>query len=196
MSKYNSNYMITMKDIVREGNPILREVTKEVMLPLSEEDKETLRCMMDFLKNSQEPEIARKYKLRGGVGLSANQIGLNKQMFVAYFSDEKGKEHEYTVINPKIVSHSVSMTYLPESEGCLSVDRPVQGYVPRYERLKVKGFDLSGEEIMIKLRGYASIVIQHEMDHLNGIMFFDHIDQKHPYKLPKNVEITSLYDLE
>nr|WP_026682662.1 peptide deformylase [Priestia megaterium] len=191
MSKFHSNYIITMKDIVREGNSILNHATQEVTVPPSEEDKETLICMMNFLKNSQDSNLAKKYKLRAGVGLSANQIGLNKRMFVAYLSDDKGKEHEYTLINPKIISHSVSMIYLPQSEGCLSVDRDIKGFVPRYERIKVKGFNLLGEEIVLKLSGYPSIVIQHEIDHLNGIMFYERINKENPFKLPGNAK--SLY---
>lgn len=191
MSKFHSNYIITMKDIVREGNEILNRPTQEVKLPLSEEDKETLTCMMKFLKNSQDPALSKKYKLRAGVGLSANQIGLDKRMFVAYLTDERGKEHEYTLINPKIVSHSLSMIYLPPSEGCLSVDRDVKGFVPRYERIKVKGFNPEGEEIVLKLKGYSSIVVQHEIDHLNGIMFYERINQENPFKLPENCK--SLY---
>ncbi|MBW8348000.1 peptide deformylase [Bacillus sp. IITD106] len=191
MIKFHSNYIITMKDIVREGNPILHQPTQEVEVPPSEEDKETLLCMMNFLKNSQDPDLSKKYQLRPGVGLSANQIGLNKRMFVAYLTDEEGKEHEYTLINPKIISHSVSMIYLPPSEGCLSVDRDIKGFVPRYERIKVRGFNLKGEEIVLKLKGYSSIVIQHEIDHLNGIMFYDRINKENPFKLPENCK--SLY---
>jgi len=142
--------------------------------------------MMNFLKNSQDPYLAKKYRLRAGVGLSANQIGLGKRMFVALFTDEKGKEHEYTLINPKIISHSASMIYLPQGEGCLSVDREVKGFIPRYERIQVKGYNLLGEEILLKLSGYAAIVIQHEIDHLNGIMFYDRMNKENPFKLPEN----------
>lgn len=191
MSKFHSDYFMTMKDIVKEGNPILNQATEEVTVPPSEEDKETLICMMNFLKNSQDAKLANKYKLRPGVGLSANQVGLNKRMFVAYLTDEKDKEHEYTFINPKIISHSVSMIYLPQGEGCLSVDRDIKGYVSRYERVKVKGFNLAGEEVIIKLSGYPSIVVQHEIDHLNGIMFYDRINKENPFKLPANSK--SLY---
>lgn len=191
MSKFHSNYIITMKDIVREGNPILHQATREVPVPPTKEDKETLICMMNFLKNSQDPVLAKKYKLRAGVGLSANQIGLNKRMFVAFLTDEKGSEHEYTLINPKIISHSVSMIYLPQSEGCLSVDRNIEGFVPRYERIKVKGINIEGEEIVLKLQGYPSIVVQHEIDHLNGIMFYDRINKENPFKIPENSK--SLY---
>lgn len=186
MSKFHSNYIITMEDIVREGNEILHQPTQEVMIPISEEVKGTLTCMMNFLKNSQDPKISKKYKLRAGVGLSANQIGLDLRMFVAFFTDEKGKEHEYTLMNPRIISHSVSMIYLPPSEGCLSVDRDIEGFVPRYERIKVKGFNLKGEEIELKLKGFSSIVIQHEIDHLNGIMFYERINKESPYKIPEN----------
>ena len=192
MSKFIKDYMITMKDIVREGDPILRQVTDEVSLPISEEDRETLGCMMQYLKNSQDPKLQKKFNLREGVGLSANQIGLNKRMFVMYFPDEKGKLFEYALVNPKIISHSATMIYLPQSEGCLSVDRDIKGYVPRYERVKIKALDGNGEEIEMRLKGFAAIVFQHELDHLNGMMFYDRINTENPFKLPENVEVKSL----
>ncbi|MED3553036.1 peptide deformylase [Cytobacillus praedii] len=193
MSKFHSDYMITMKDIVQEGTDVLRVKTKEVNIPLLEEDREALLCMLQYLKNSQDPSIAKKYKLRPGSGLSANQIGLDKRMFAALFTNERNEDAEYMMINPRIVSHSVNMIYLPEGEGCLSVDRDVKGYVPRYERIKVKAYDINGQEVEYKLKGYGSIVIQHEMDHLNGIMFYDRINKENPFKLPENIEIRSLY---
>ncbi|KAI7263030.1 hypothetical protein KC345_g9262 [Hortaea werneckii] len=183
-----------MDDIVREGDPVLRAVTEPVQLPLQKEDREALQCMMQFLKNSQDAEISARYKLRSGVGLSANQVGLTKRMFVMYLKDDNGKIVEYAWVNPKIISHSLAMVYLPESEGCLSVDRPVHGFVPRYESVKVRGFNLKGEVITQKFKGYQAIVIQHEMDHLDGIMFYDRINQENPFKLPQNVEIRSLYE--
>ncbi|MBY9079834.1 peptide deformylase [Paenibacillus sp. HN-1] len=187
--------MLTMDDIVREGHPALREVAEPVPMPLSQEDRDTLHCMLQFLKNSQDEDLAEKYKLRSGVGLSANQIGLNKRMFVMYTSDEQGRLHEHALVNPKIISHSVSMIYLPESEGCLSVDRPIQGFVPRYESVKVKAYDLCTEQaVLLKFKGYTSIVVQHEMDHLDGVMFYDRINQENPFKLPPNVPIRSLYN--
>lgn len=189
MSKFHSNYMITMKDIVRDGHESLHRPTREVPLPLSEEDRETLICMMNYLKNSQDPELSSQYQLRPGVGLSANQIGLDKRMFVAYFTDEQDNEHEYTLVNPKIISHSVAMICLQHGEGCLSVDRDIQGYVPRYARIKVKGYNLDGEEVVLRLKGYPAIVMQHEMDHLDGIMFYERINRENPYALPENCEI-------
>lgn len=193
-SKYNADYIITMDDIVREGDPVLREVTEPVQLPLQAEDRGALQSMMQFLKNSQDAEMSAKYKLRSGVGLSANQIGLAKRMFVMYLKDDNGKNVEYTWVNPKIISHSMAMVYLPESEGCLSVDRPVHGFVPRYESVKVRGFDLNGEVVTQKFKGYQAIIIQHEMDHLDGMMFYDRINPQNPFKLPQDVEIRSLYE--
>ncbi len=194
-AKFTQDYVITMDDIVREGHPALRTVTEPVKLPLTEEDRETLLCMLQFLKNSQDEEVAAKYKLRSGVGLSANQIGLNKRMFVMFTQDEYGTVIEHALVNPKIVSHSLAMVYLPDCEGCLSVDRPVQGFVPRYESVKVKAYDFAaGKEVQLRFKGYTAIVIQHEMDHLDGIMFYDRIEKENPFKLPQGVSIRSLYD--
>lgn len=193
-TKYNAEYIITMDDIVREGGPVLRAVAEPVQLPLQREDREALQCMMQFLKNSQDAEMSAKYKLRSGVGLSANQIGLTKRMFAMYLKDDNGKNVEYAWVNPKIISHSVAMVYLPESEGCLSVDRPVHGFVPRYESVKVRGFNLKGEVITQKFKGYQAIVVQHEIDHLDGIMFYDRINKENPFRLPQGVDIRSLYE--
>lgn len=193
MSKFNTNYIITMKDIVREGAPVLRKKTAEVNIPIKDEDKETLLCMLQYLKNSQNPAIAKKYNIRPGSGLSANQIGLDKRMFAALFPNEMNENQELMLINPKVISHSMNMTYLPEGEGCLSVDRQVMGFVPRYERIKVKAYDITGREVFYRFKGYGAIVVQHEIDHLNGIMFYDHINKENPFSLPQGVEIQSLY---
>ena len=193
MSKFTKDYLLTMEDIVREGDPLLREKTKDVTLPPTKEDIEELLCMLQFLKNSQNPILSKKYNLRAGVGLSANQIGINKRMFASYIKQENGESLEYMLINPKIISHSASMIYIPESEGCLSIDRPVVGYVPRYKRITVRAYTIDGEEVKIKLKDFAAIVFQHEIDHLNGILFYDHINKKNPFELPANVDIQPLY---
>ncbi|SFJ91638.1 peptide deformylase [Halobacillus dabanensis] len=178
--------MIKMDDIVREGHPALRKVTEEVSLPPSEEDKKTLEEMVQYLKNSQDEQICDRYGLRPGVGLAAPQINVNKRMLAVHFTDMKDKLYSYGLFNPRIVSHSVERTYLSTGEGCLSVDREVPGYVPRYRRITVKATDLEGNEVKLRLRDYAAIVFQHEIDHLHGIMFYDHIDQDNPFKEPEN----------
>ncbi|WP_173916616.1 peptide deformylase [Halobacillus sp. Marseille-Q1614] len=180
--------MITMDDIVREGHPALRKVTEEVDLPPSNEDKETLEEMLQYLKNSQDEQVCDRYGLRPGVGLAAPQINVNKKMMAVHFADLNDKLYSYGIFNPRIVSHSVEKTYLSTGEGCLSVDREVPGYVPRYRRITVKGTDLEGNELKLRLKDYAAIVFQHEIDHLHGIMFYDHIDQADPFKEPEGAK--------
>lgn len=179
--------MITMKDIIREGNPILRAVAEEVPMPPTAEEQKILREMLEFLKNSQDEAIAAKYHLRAGIGLAAPQIAISKRMIALYLEDENGKLHEYTLFNPKIVSHSVENTFLDNGEGCLSVDREVPGLVPRHTRVKVRAFDINGKAITLKLKGLPSIAIQHEIDHLDGILFYDRINKENPFKVPDHV---------
>jgi peptide deformylase len=81
------------------------------------------------------------------------------------------------------------MIYLEQGEGCLSVDRYVPGYVPRYEKIRIKANLPDGTQELLTFKGYAAIVVQHEMDHLDGIMFYDHIHPEDPHKLPQDVHI-------
>ncbi|KGX85087.1 peptide deformylase [Pontibacillus marinus] len=180
--------MITMDDVVREGHPVLREVADEVPLPLSEEDHDTLEQMLQYLENSQDDEMAEKYNLRPGVGIAAPQINISKRMLAVHFTDFNDKFYSYGLVNPRIVSHSVEKTYLTSGEGCLSVDRDVPGYVPRYARITVKATDLEGNEVKLRVKGFAAIVLQHEIDHLNGIMFYDHINVDNPFQEPENAK--------
>jgi peptide deformylase len=173
--------MITMDDIIREGHPTLRKRAEEVQIPPTKEDKEILKSLMEYVQNSQNPEIAEKYGLRAGVGLAAPQINISKRMIAIHATDDKNKLHSYCLFNPKIISHSVQKAYLTAGEGCLSVDRAIPGYVPRYNKVKVHAYTLDGEEITLRLSGMMAIIIQHEIDHLNGVMFYDHINPKDPY---------------
>ncbi|MET3575813.1 peptide deformylase [Bhargavaea ullalensis] len=174
--------MITMDRIIREGHPTLRMKAEEMALPLSEEEKETARQMLEFLKNSQNPEIAERYGLRPGIGLAANQIDVPKRMFALHIVDEDSEPVSFVIVNPKIASHSGAKAYLPGGEGCLSVDREVPGFVPRYAKVTIKGFTPDGEPIKRRLKGLPAIAFQHELDHLNGVMFYDHIDPDEPFR--------------
>lgn len=173
--------MLTMDDIVRDGHPALRKVAEEVPMPPSQEDKEILQNLIEYVINSQDPEIAQKHGLRPGIGLAAPQINVTKRMIAVHLTDEKDNLFSYALFNPKIISHSVERSYLAAGEGCLSVDEAIPGYVPRYARITVKGIDLEGNEVKIRLKGLPAIVFQHEIDHLNGIMFYDHINKHDPF---------------
>ncbi|MBN6206069.1 peptide deformylase [Ralstonia pickettii] len=180
--------MITMKDIVREGHPSLTKPAKEVKVPITEEERKLLEDMLQFLKNSQNEEIAEKYKLRAGVGLAAPQLGIEKRLFAVHVEEENGKLYSYGLVNPKIISHSVEQTFLQNGEGCLSVDREVEGYVHRYRRITVKATDMDNNPVKLRLKGYIAIVFQHEIDHLNGIMFYDRINKDNPFFIPENAK--------
>jgi peptide deformylase len=175
-----------MEHIVREGHPVLRQVAQEVALPPNEEDIQTLHAMLQFVINSQNPEIAAQYNLRPGIGLAAPQIGVSKRMIAVHVTDRDGTLHSYALFNPKIISHSVELTYLTTGEGCLSVDRDVPGYVPRYSRITIKAWSVDGQELKLRLKGLPAIVFQHEIDHLNGVMFYDRISESNPFAPPEN----------
>lgn len=175
--------MLTMKDIIRDGHPTLREKAKEVELPISEEDRNTLKEMREFLINSQDEETANKYGLRSGVGLAAPQINISKRMIAVYLPDDgEGKSYDLMLVNPKIASHSIQEAYLPTGEGCLSVDENIPGLVHRKNRITVKAKDIDGNDVQMRLKGYPAIILQHEIDHLNGVMFYDYIDNDNPLK--------------
>ena len=171
-----------MKDIIDEKDKRLRQISKEVEFPLTKEDKKTINDIIEFLTNSQIPELAEKYDLRAGMGLAAVQLGILKRYLVIVHEVEEGKFDNYVVINPKIVSNSLEQIYVEGCEGCLSVNRDVEGIVPRYARVTIEGYDIDGNKIKIRAREELSVAFQHEIDHLNGIMFTDHIDKKNPYK--------------
>lgn len=183
--------MILMKDIVREGKQVLKDKATEVTIPLSVEDKNTIIEMMNYLYNSCDDEIAKKYGLRAGVGLAAPQIGVSKRMFVMAAYDEKNHYFEMAIINPKIVSYSDELTYLPGGEGCLSVDREVKGLIHRPKKIRVQGYvyDFEKNEAVLKtivLKGYLAVVFGHEFDHLNGILFVDRVNKENPFFVPEN----------
>ena len=174
--------MLLMDDIIRDGHPTLRRVAEEVPLPPSDEDKQILLSLLEYVQNSQKDEIASKYGLRPGIGLAAPQINVSKRMIAVHLYDDKGNLYSYALFNPKIISHSVEQAYLLAGEGCLSVDESFPGYVPRYARVTVKGFDINGNEVKLRLKGLPAVCFQHEIDHLNGIMFYDHINKLDPFK--------------
>ena len=180
MKKSKKN--IKKLDILDEEDKRLRTISKEVEFPLSEEDKHTINDIINYLTNSQIEKIAEEYDLRPGMGLAAIQLGINKRIIVIVDEYDEGKFDNYIVINPVIVSNSKEIIAADAGEGCLSVNREVEGHVPRYARVTVEGFDIEGNKIKIRAREEIAIAFQHELDHLNGILFVDKIDKKDPFK--------------
>ena len=168
--------------ILDEKDSRLRKISTDIEFPLSQDTKQTIKDMITYLKMSQIEEYAEKYDLRAGMGLAYIQIGIPKRIFVIVEELEDGSFKDYILINPKVISHSEEIIYVGEGEGCLSVNREVDGIVPRYARITVEAQDMDGNKFKIRVREDISVAFQHEIDHLNGILFVDKIDPKNPFK--------------
>ena len=175
--------------IVKDNNPIMRKKSQPVELPLSQEDKKTLDDMLEYLKLSQDEDYAKKHNIRAGVGIAAIQIGLLKRMFCIYYETDEGIV-QYQLVNPKIIEYSVRKCALKNGEGCLSVDQDHEGLSHRYYKIKMAAFDaLRNEDIIITARGFDAVVLQHEYDHLDGLFYYDRIDNNNPNKQLMNEEL-------
>ena len=180
--------MIKECDILTEKDKkILKKVSSEVKFPMSEEDIYLINNMIMYLRLSQDEDYASKNNIRAGMGLSAVQLGVLKRYFVISYKKEDGTFEEYKVVNPKIISHSEEQVYVEEGEGCLSINRYVEGIVPRYARVTIEYYDEFGEKKSIRVREEIAVAFQHEIDHLDGILFPDRIDKKNPFKNKENM---------
>ncbi len=108
-----------------------------------------------------------------GVGLAAPQIGVHQRIIVIDVAGKDEPPELITAINPVII-HAEGETF--EEEGCLSVPKYAAN-VRRHAKVVVKGLDIDGEEMTWKAEGLLAIAFQHEIDHLDGILFIDHISQ-------------------
>lgn len=173
--------------IVKDTSKSLRGKCQEIT-DINEDVIKLVNDMHDYLKLSQDEEAQKKYNIREGVGIAAPQIGKNIRAIVVCYKDydKDGNEFEvdHRLINPKITTESVKEIYLSSGEGCLSVDEVHKGYVYRKFKVIVKAYDVKQrKEVYITARGFEAIVLQHEIDHLNGILYYDHIDKKDPFKV-------------
>jgi peptide deformylase len=151
---------LAVYQIVKEGNPVLREKAKPVKA-VNEAAVRLLNNLRDTLR-----QTAR------GVGLAAPQIGISKRAMVIEIPEE---DIYYEMINPRILH----MEGQEEGwEGCLSVPG-VEGLVARAEKLQVNYLNREGEERQLKAEGYLARVVQHENDHLDGILFTDKTIELH-----------------
>jgi peptide deformylase len=160
--------MLKYKNIVKEPNDILTQKCAEVTFPLEKEDINNLEMMMEYIIKSQDEEQSSDF--RPGVGLAAPQIGISKRYFVMHFEENGIEYHEY-VINPKIVASSEQLAYVSSGEGCLSVEDDYPGITLRNNRIMLEYYDINGHKKETTFTGFAAIVVQHENDHLDGILF-------------------------
>ena len=152
---------MSKKEIVIEPDPILRKKS------------ENLEKVDDELRGLLDDMLETMYSAPG-IGLAAVQVGVLKRLIVIDISKEKDKKNPLFLINPEIISRS-NKTSIYE-EGCLSLP----GHFAEIERpaeCHVKYIDYSGKEKEIKADGLLSTCIQHEVDHLNGILFIDYLSK-------------------
>lgn len=180
---------ITCENIVLDTDPRIRQKSENVELPLKAEDRELLEAMLEYVRNSTDEEIAERDNLQPAVGIAAIQVGVPKKMIVVVVPEEDGIK-EVALVNPRIISESVQNAYLDGGEGCLSVPNVHEGHVFRHARIKVRGYDMiTNQNVTISASGYFAIALQHEIDHLSGILFYDRIDQKDPWKEDEQAEV-------
>ena len=186
--------LINNDTIVKDNDPLMRTKSEPVKLPLSVEDKNILMDMYNYVKDSIDPELSEERNLRAAVGISAIQIGIPKRMTVIRLTDIDKNDneilYEFCLVNPKIISSSLQKAYLQSGEGCLSVIEEHEGYVVRSARVTVEAYDaLQDQHIRIRARGFLAIVLQHELDHFEGTLFYDHINKDEPFKEIENALI-------
>lgn len=108
-----------------------------------------------------------------GSGLAANQVGISDQLIVVDMGIEKGEKEPLTIINPEITAMEDEVI---EEEGCLSIPE-LFAKVKRARRIELKGIDLNGNDLRIETEDFLARCFQHELDHLNGILFWDKLSK-------------------
>ena len=173
--------MFEKLNILDEKDKRLRKISTDITKPLTDEEKDLVKRMLLELRYSQIEEYEKKYNLRPGMGLAFPQLGINKRLIVIVHEYDEGKFNDYVMINPVIISHSEEMIAAEAGEGCLSVNRETEGFVKRYARVTMEAYDLDGNKKTIRAREELSIAFQHEIDHLDGILFYDRINKDKPF---------------
>ena len=160
--------MASKEDIISLPHVDLRKTSARIHVITDE----TLQLIEDMTTSALDWEDSRPHEV--AVALAAVQIDRLERIVIVRADFDDKENREFTVlINPEIVKKEGEPTY--EHEGCLSV-RDIYGNVPRYPRVRVKALDASGNEVRIKAEGFIARVLQHEIDHTNGLLFIDHID--------------------
>lgn len=141
--------------IVKYPDPVLRKKAEEIK-NISDPIVELAKMMVVAMRNA------------GGIGLAANQVGRPIRLIVV---DHDKEREPWIIVNPELVSFDEEDV---KEEGCLSIPGYFE-FVKRFRRVLVKGLDLKEREILIEAEGILARALQHEIDHLNGILFIDHL---------------------
>jgi len=180
---------LTKEDIITLPNVHLREKSQRVF----EITDDTHDLIADMTSAAIDWEASRPHEI--SAALAAVQVdALQKVIIVRSDFEDKADNHFTALINPEIVKYEGEIVH--DYEGCLSVTN-IYGKVPRHSRVRVKALDATGNEVRFKADGFLARVLQHEIDHCNGIVFIDHIrdDSKAFFKLDEKGELQPLdYD--
>lgn len=150
---------MAIREILTYPNKFLRQPTKPIT-----EISDAVHTLIDDMIETMYDEP--------GVGLAAIQVGADQSIVVYDATPAEEERQAQVLINPEIVASDGHQ--LSENEGCLSVP-DFRADVKRAERIRVKGLDRTGEAVDFEADGFLSIVLQHEIDHLNGVLFIDRI---------------------
>lgn len=177
------------EDIITLPNPHLREKSAKVR----ELSPEVLRLIDDMTAAAIDWEASRPHEI--SAALAAVQIDrLDRVVIVRSDFEDKAADEFTALINPEIVKYEGKL--VEDYEGCLSV-KDVYGKVPRYTKIRVRATNTEGQEVRFKADGFLARVIQHEIDHTNGIVFIDHLKDSPSafYRLDETGELEPLnYD--
>jgi len=151
---------VAIREILTSENPRLRMKSVKV----KNVDRSIHTLIDDMLETMREAH---------GVGLAAPQVGVLLRVVVAEYAEEDSEElHQTVLINPEIIAREGE--WMAE-EGCLSVPGYV-GTVPRARKITVKGKDRNGRDVKLKTDGTLAHILQHEIDHLDGVLYIDYLD--------------------
>tara|TARA_S200000501_G_scaffold350460_1_gene367480 strand:+ start:1167 stop:1808 length:642 start_codon:yes stop_codon:yes gene_type:complete len=191
------------KNIIEDNIEFLKQKTKEIHLPINDTNKNILRDLLDT------------YKKVPCAGIAANQIGYDKRIFIGMKEDEPDTEKQYKELrkdepqeqkkesgNPNAdnyefyINPQIDQTYKKsiqeEEEGCLSIPE-IRLVAERYDKIKIRYYDINGKKIKKTLKGFLSRLFQHELDHLDGKLMVENSKIKKVYRISDNDNINSLY---
>lgn len=161
-----------------ENDPRLREVCavlnrRELRLKGQQAEIDALLDFVSGRGNKGVGGVAQDGMRQSVVGLSANQVGVMKQICVVDLSiGRKGYHDLQVLVNPRIVSRSKAL--VRKNEGCVNFPT-IRGETQRSATVRVEAWDRSGNELTLKVTGWAAVLLQHEVDHLNGRLFIDRL---------------------
>ena len=191
------------KNLIKNNITFLKQSTKNIHLPISPIDQNILDDLLDT------------YKQIPCAGIAANQIGYDKRIFIGMKKDEPDIEDKYKKLrkdestktkkevgNPNAdnyefyINPQIDQTYKKsiqeEEEGCLSIPE-IRLIAERYDKIKVRYYDINGKKIQKTLKGFLSRLFQHELDHLNGLLMVENSKIKEVYRISDNKNVITLY---